>query len=147
MRLLFKENTMKRYGLFLVVILLLVTMTGYCEAEKADFYVAANGSDENPGTIDKPFKTIDKARIAVREIIADGLKKDVTVLLRGGTYQITEPIVFGQKDSGTLEHSITYANYPGEEPVISGGKKITGWKKDSQGRWKAKAGIYNFRQM
>ncbi|MFC1677847.1 right-handed parallel beta-helix repeat-containing protein [Planctomycetota bacterium] len=138
---------MKRYGLFLVVISLLLSTTAYCEAEKADFYVAANGSDENPGTIDKPFKTIDKARIAVRGKISDGLKNDVTVLLRGGTYQISEPIIFDQKDSGSQQHSITYANYPGEEPIISGGKKIANWKKDTNGRWKAKAGVYNFRQM
>lgn len=69
-------------------------------AAEADFYVAATGSDKNLGTIDKPFKTLDKARVAVREKIADGLKKDITVLIRGGTYQLNEPLVFSQKDSG-----------------------------------------------
>ena len=138
---------MRKYALLSIVVLFLVGLVNLCEAVEADFYVAANGSDKNPGTIDKPFATLPQARKAVRKMIGDGLKKDITVLIRGGTYQLTEPVVFGQKDSGTEENSITYANYPGEKPVISGGKKIASWKKDSNGRWKAKAGIYNFRQM
>jgi hypothetical protein len=35
--------------------------------------------------------------------------------------------VFGQADSGTKDHTITYAAYPGETPVFSGGVTITGW--------------------
>ena len=33
------------------------------------FYVAKNGSDYNEGTIEKPFRTMEKAQMAVRELI------------------------------------------------------------------------------
>ena len=64
---------MRKYGSFLIVVLLLVTLVNLCEAVEADFYVATNGNDKNPGTIDKPFRTLPHARNAVRKMIADGL--------------------------------------------------------------------------
>ena len=33
-----------------------------------DFYVAPNGSDENDGSIDAPFATLERAAQAVREV-------------------------------------------------------------------------------
>ena len=49
--------------------LLLVAATASA-AVGPDFYVARNGSDDNPGTIEKPFATIARARDAVRPMIA-----------------------------------------------------------------------------
>lgn len=42
------------------------------------YYVSTSGSDSNPGTIDRPFRTIQKG---VDTVAADG-----TVYVRGGTY-------------------------------------------------------------
>ena len=93
-----------------------------------DFYVAQGGLDINPGTVDKPFATLGRARDAVRERIAGGLKGDVTVLIRSGTYELSETLALGPDDSGTDEHAVTYAAFPGEQVVISGGRRISGWK-------------------
>ena len=38
----------------------------------ANFYVAVDGDDANPGTIEKPFLTLARARDAVRELKAQG---------------------------------------------------------------------------
>ncbi len=38
----------------------------------ADFVVATTGSDDNPGTADKPFATLTRARDAVRKLKAGG---------------------------------------------------------------------------
>lgn len=95
----------------------------------AEFFVAPSGDDSNPGTQHRPFATLIRARDAVRGEIAAGLKADVTVLIRGGTYRLDETIVFGLDDSGTKDHSITYTAFPGEKPVFSSGLPITGWRK------------------
>ncbi len=58
--------------------------------------------------------------------------KPVTLILGGGTYPITEAITLGPADSGT-----TWQAAPGAEPVISGGRRITGWKKLPDGLWQA----------
>ena len=100
------------------------------EAERnATFTVALNGSDSNPGTLEKPFATIERARDEVRKLVAAGLKEDVTVFIRGGTYALARTVLFGLADSGNPDHSITYAAYPGETPVFSGGVRITGWRR------------------
>ncbi len=118
----------------------------------AEFYVATDGNDANPGTVRKPFATLARARHAVRDLKKGGLKKDVTVLVRGGMYRLDKPLVFGPEDSGTRDHSITYAAYPGERPVFSGGRRITGWKKGVGRLWtvevpEVRADKWDFRQL
>jgi hypothetical protein len=98
-------------------------------ANGVEFYVAPSGRDENPGHKSKPFATIQRARDEVRKLIANGLKTNVTVWIRGGTYTLPDTLVFGLEDSGTNQYSITYQAFPGEEPIISSGVKIEGWKR------------------
>ncbi len=86
-------------------------------------YVAPDGDDGNPGTIDRPLATLARARDVVRDFRKD-MPKPVTVLVRGGTYYLSEPVKFGPQDSGTNLQPITYASYPGEKPTFSGGVKL-----------------------
>ena len=122
------------------------------EARPADFHVATNGADDNPGTAAKPFATLGRARDAVRAKIAAGLKADVTVAIAWGRYFLTSPVVFGPEDSGTKEHAITYAAAPRSTATFSGGREITGWKKGKGDLWTAhlpdvQAGKWYFRQL
>jgi hypothetical protein len=133
---------------------LTATVTDHSDAAipRADFYVAPDGKDTNPGGLDSPFATLERARNAVREKVAAGLTKDVLVLVRGGTYQQMNTLAFGPEDSGTKEHTITYAAYPGEKVVLSGGRQIAGWKKGDGNIWTAelpavKSGQWYFRQL
>ena len=97
---------------------------------KLEFYVAVNGSDENPGTYTEPFKSLEKARDAIRELKIEGeLKSPVTVYLRGGTYELSEPFVLKAEDSGTNEFPVTYQAYKNEKPIISGGREVRNWTK------------------
>jgi hypothetical protein len=102
-----------------------------------EFYVAPNGSDAGPGTKDKPFATIAKARDAVRAVVRSGLKANVQVQLRAGVHRPEETLTFGPEDSGTERFSITYAAYPGEQVTVSGGRPIVGWKKGEGAVWVA----------
>jgi hypothetical protein len=118
----------------------------------ADFYVAPNGQDTNPGTADAPFATLARARDAVREKIAAGLDKDILVSIHGGVYPQTEALSFGPADSGTENHAVTYASAPGEQVVLSGGRAISGWQKGSGEIWTTQipdvqAGKWYFRQL
>lgn len=103
----------------------------------ADFWVAPGGNDASPGTAAKPLATIGRARNALREKIAAGLNKDLVVLIRGGTYELTETLLLGPEDSGSEKHSVTYRAYPGETVVLSGGRRVTGWRPTDGGVWTA----------
>ena len=106
--------------------------------QKATFYVSTEGNDSWSGKLaapnvektDGPFASIAKARDAIRQIRAKKpFTEPITVMVREGKYYLNETLVFEPVDSGTKECPITYMAYPGEKPIISGGKKITGtWK-------------------
>ena len=95
---------------------------------QADFVVAVTGNDQNPGTEERPFATIARARDAVRELRKKQPGRDVLVLIRGGVYRLDQPLAFTPEDSGRQGGSVTYTAYPGEKPVISGSRQITAWK-------------------
>ena len=127
-----------------------------------DFHVSPAGNDAWSGTLaepnadrsDGPLATLQGARDAIRRLKARGpLEKPIRVLIRGGTYRVTGPIVFTAEDAGTTQAPITYAAWPGERPVISGGRPVTGWKKQGDGPlWtttvpEVKEGKWYFRQL
>lgn len=64
-------------------------------------------------------------------------KEPVRIVLEDGTYAVTEPIVLGPEDGGTRDAPVTYAAAAGAKPVISGGRRITGWKQSESGLWEA----------
>jgi Right handed beta helix region len=122
------------------------------EPPLADLHVALDGNDSNPGTAKAPLATIARARDLLRPRIAAGLDADVLVLIRGGTYRLEQPLVFGPDDSGTDRHTITYAAWPGEKVMLSGGRKISGWRHGQGQIWTVelpavKAGQWFFRQL
>ncbi|MCD9023827.1 discoidin domain-containing protein [Cohnella silvisoli] len=120
----------RKISLVIVILLIIsgiVPTMNVSAATQASYYVDyANGSDLNSGTINSPFKTVEKAKDTVRLSIRN-MTGDIIVYLRGGTYPLTHTLQFDQGDSGTNGYNVVYKNYNGETPVISGGKTITGW--------------------
>lgn len=141
----------------LVILLVCVGLSftplrGATSAPASEFYVSQAGNDAAAGTEREPFRTVDRARAEVRKKVAAGLREPVTVFLRGGTYELPETLTFGPEDGGTETLAVTYAAFPSETVVLSGGRRITNFKKDDQGRWTAdlpaaEAGKWFFRQL
>ncbi|HOE61332.1 MAG TPA: right-handed parallel beta-helix repeat-containing protein [Kiritimatiellia bacterium] len=104
--------------------------------EQADFWVAPDGKDTDPGTKERPFATLARARDAVRALRQAEPDRDILVLFRSGTYPIEGPIGFSPEDSGRAGGRITYAAAPNATPVISGGRRITGFEPCGDGIWK-----------
>ena len=125
-----------------VVGIAIFTMAAGCAAQSHQkvtgrFYVSPVGKDTWSGTLpsanargtDGPFATLDAARLAVRKLHdRKDLREPVEVQIRGGTYALSEPLVFSPEDSGTSGCPVIYRAYEDEKPVISGGRRITGWQ-------------------
>src|SRR5262245_12345247 len=112
------------------------------------FFVAPPplGDDSNTGTDAAPIATLDRARRAVRAINRS-MSSDINVYLHGGKYELAQTISFDQNDSGTNGFHVIYRNYPGEVPVISGGRRIVDWTRTTNGIFKASAQNLQFRQL
>ncbi len=122
-----KGKRMRKW--YLAALMLAVTSPLWCSADEiapkiegkiiyADAKVQVSGN----GSKDKPFKTLNEAVKA-----ADA---DTTVVLRGGTYYETVYLHSRQRVK-------MIAAQPGETVVLSGMKKISGWKKDA-----SREGVY-----
>lgn len=97
--------------------------------------VSPSGDDAADGTVDHPFRTLERAQRAVREVNSD---HDVVVQLAGGIYRIDHPLLFRAADGGRNEHTVTWSEAsPGAQPVISGGLAVSGWR-----LWSADRKIY-----
>ena len=74
-----------------------------------------------------------------------GRGRDILVYIREGYYSLSKPLLFEPADGGERvetnlptgafeyhklkDHYVTWAAFPGEKPVISGGPAISSWKK------------------
>jgi len=125
----------------LLLVLLLAPRAAFAEQT---FHVSPQGDDSWSGILDAPnaeksdgpWATLEGARDGVRKYregrskATGELSQPIVVLLRAGTYRISEPLRFTARDGGTREAPITYRAYPGEQPVIDGGRPITGWRRE-----------------
>jgi len=125
------------------------------------FYVATNGRDDWSGRVpapradntDGPFLTLARALEAVGNVRAKGgPPRPVTVLLRDGVYFLAKPLTITSAHSGTAECPTVIAAYPHERPLISGGRRLTGWQTAADGFAQValpevKSGAWYFRQL
>jgi len=102
-------------------------MRGNMETDALRFHVSPRGDDANPGTADRPFATLVRARDTVRAAKASGAAGPVAVIIHEGTYRLEETLVLGREDGGTREAPVAWCAAPGERPVISGGVPVTDW--------------------
>ena len=94
-------------------------------------YVSSSGDDTNLGThITSSLKTLTAAQDRVRSLLREQrTEQAITINIKAGTY--FEAMIFGPEDSGcqklpgsSPKCRVTWQNYQGDRPVISGGKQV-----------------------
>ncbi|MEI7901441.1 MAG: PDZ domain-containing protein [bacterium] len=101
-----------------------IGVCGCCvSAQAGNYYVATDGNDMNPGTLAKPFATLQRAQQAARKAAG---RESVTVLVRTGTYYLPETLILTAADSGTKDAPVVYQAYQKEQAVVSGGLRLKG---------------------
>lgn len=118
--------------------LCMVFLSAVSVAASVELYVVPGGADSNPGTKDKPFATLERARGILRELRKAGrLQEGATVWLRGGKHYRSQTFELTEDDSGAAGKQIAYRAYPGERPVLIGGRSVTRWQPYREGILKA----------
>lgn len=150
----------------LFISLALAGLFSTAQADPIKIWVAPSGSDFASGTAEQPYGSISAALRHGRELrrLNDPSVQDgVTIVVKGGNYQLFDPIFVRAEDSGTPASPTLITNADGELPIVSGGVNVAGWKKaqgkiaglpkEAQGKvWVAKAPLlsgrpFDFRQM
>lgn len=101
-------------------------------------FVSPQGSDTNPGTADKPVATLNAAVLRVREIrkSAEPVQR-LEIIISGGEYTMTQPLVLTAEDSGTEESPLIIRAEQGQKAIIRGGVPVEGWELVSPELWRA----------
>lgn len=118
---------MKQLNLKLfTVIITIITLSSCSDMNRTEFYIAKDGNDNNSGSIESPFATLEKARDVIRERNTENKlpKGGYKVWLREGNYERERVFELNEKDSGTENSPIVYSAYLDEEVRISGGRVI-----------------------
>jgi len=95
-------------------------------------WVAVNGADNNPGTEAQPKASLQAALRQARELrrLRDpSIAKGIHILLKAGVYRLQDPVFIRPEDAGTPASPLFIEAAAGEQPVLSGGIQIKGWKK------------------
>jgi hypothetical protein len=122
----------------LLAILSLLALVVGASAKPLTFYVATNGQDRWSGQLAEPkgdgsngpFATLPAALKVARaaRAVSSGGNSSIQILVRGGTYELAEPITLTAEDSGaSASEPLIIAAYRNETPVFSGGRRLTGW--------------------
>src|SRR6185436_17433196 len=101
-------------------------------------YVATNGNDGWSGRhaqplgdgTDGPLRTPAAALSAARKARSTApAPESITILFRDGRHELAGPLTLTEEDSGrSAARPFGLEAYPGEKPVVSGGRRITGWR-------------------
>ncbi len=125
-----KKSNQQKVKLRLIITLIVAVLFFSCNENSTTFYVAPDGNDENSGSKSSPFSSLERAKQAVSQLIADGVEnEDIQVYFRGGTYFFEQSIIFNGEEFGSGNNTIVFSAYQNEKPVFSAGKIITGWQK------------------
>lgn len=118
-------------------------ITSFCVSNAAmatDFYINQKGNDSWSGTLkdanekktDGPFKTIERAKKAIRTLKQTNTFKDnVTVNIAAGRYYLSAPLNFNLIDSGLPDKEILWQGEPGAQVTISAGIPLTCKKRNT----------------
>ncbi|WP_309005154.1 right-handed parallel beta-helix repeat-containing protein [Pelagicoccus sp. SDUM812005] len=110
-----------------------------------EIYVSPEGGTEADGSEARPFGLISEAVEASRQLRGKGYEEPITIYLREGRHPVSETLVLGMKDGNPSQARqvtlggygagvvaepayLTFAAFPGEKPVVSGGRPVEGWR-------------------
>jgi len=94
-------------------------------AERVTFHVRPDGDDAGPGSAERPFATVARARDAVREAKAAGpLTGGAEAVLHAGRYALDAKLTFAAEDSGLVAAPVVYTAEPGADVSITGARTI-----------------------
>jgi len=113
---------------------LLLAISAVDTACGVSFYVSLSGNDGGSGTRDQPFKTLGQAQRAVRKQLESSLLEDISVHVTPGVHSLSAPLVLTASDSGKNGFRV---NWIGDNTVLSGGLKVTGWAQGPNGVYSA----------
>jgi len=92
---------------------------------KAEYWVSPAGQDSGPGTAAAPFRTLGRARDAVR---ADARRTQCEITVNvAGEQRLVQTLVLDARDGGAAGAEVVYRGVPGSNAAILGSQRVANW--------------------
>ncbi len=102
-----------------------------------EIYVSQSGKDETgDGSELSPFASIEKA-VEHAQTFSANQHGDIVIKVDSGVYTLSETLSFDETNSGKNGFRLVIEGDKENPPIISGGKKVTGWQPESNGIYSA----------
>lgn len=98
-----------------------------------EYHVSPRGNDAGVGSLQQPFLSLDKARLAAQAAREERPEDAVVIYVHPGVHMLTSTVTFKEGDAGTPERPLRIEGWadperPGAWPVMIGGVVVTGWQ-------------------
>lgn len=130
-------DTGKRLIIFSLFLSACLFMNVLCiNSNSVQLYVSTSGDDSNPGTYDKPFKSLNGAiEYITTQKEKKLIKSDVEIVLKGGMYYLNKPILITNKNWAGV-NTLYIKGEKNTTPIIKGGITLGRFEKVSNNLWK-----------
>ena len=130
-------DTGKRLIIFSLFLSACLFMNVLCiNSNSVQVYVSTSGDDSNPGTYDKPFKSLNGAiEYITTQKEKKLIKSDVEIVLKGGMYYLNKPILITNKNWAGV-NTLYIKGEKNTTPIIKGGITLGRFEKVSNNLWK-----------
>jgi hypothetical protein len=119
----------------IIFFLLAVAFCVACTKAPVKVFVSAEGSDDNNGSREYPFKTVEKAMDQTRQYAG---KREIHIIFADGVYYLGKPVVITPDMSGTSRYPVIFRAENEGRTVISGGQRLSlDWQPWENGIYKA----------
>ncbi len=118
-------------------ILAAAALLSSCSSEKT-IYVSASGDDRADGSLNSPFRTLQRGIDEATRVRKDDTHTNISILLSKGIYYLDRPVILGPEVSGSEQGRLIISSSGDEKAVISGGRRLDCvWEPSGNGIFKA----------
>ena len=112
----------------ILILTLLVLISTACGNSSKNVFLSPNGSDDQPGTKQKPVRNLSRAMELVKDALEDEHTRTIHVYFREGEYPVHETVVLDAETFGETDVSLVFRPFKNEQAVITGGVMIESWQ-------------------
>ncbi len=114
------------------------------ETHPLQLFVSPDAHYFGAGTEADPFYSLQHAVEMIEKL---NINEDINVYLREGNHYLTSTVELNADNTLSDGKKLTFTSYPGERATIHGGKTITGWKDNGDGKYYADVELSDFREL
>lgn len=116
----------------LLLIIALFTITECSSISNKKIFISPDGNDQWDGSKNKPYRTLLRAKEAVRNELDLNNVATIEVILYDGIYYLDKTLVFTSEDSPSGNGKVIWRGFNEKKAVLTGAIQLSNWEKNTE---------------